>query len=401
MAPGVTERYPRGQSDVRASSRNATVEEREGKHMAKHGAKVSKLGVAVVTALSMVTVGACTTGPSDPDAGPPPFELVMDTLTDEQGWTVGIPTFEVPRGTEVQDCYFVTVPDFGVDQIWVDKVELGMNPGSHHFNVYRVTKETELKPENGVDVTLDNGVPAKLIKSGACFDSSNFNEFPLVVNNQHATVEEPVFTWSLPDGVAFPLARGELLMFQPHYVNASDQVTPYMGRGQVNFHRTFEENPMELGTLFATQQSIRVCQSDADPFYVGTCSFPQEGGVRIAAVNGHFHLRGEEFTIKTWDGVSVTEPPDENEFYQSYAWQEPIMMTGLDLEVPEGGGIWWTCDYEWKAPGHGTCDDVNAVDPDQADDCCYTFGPHVETQEHCNVFLYYWPKTANTDVFCN
>ncbi len=38
------------------------------------------------------------------------------------------------------------------------------------------------------------------------------------------------------------------------------------------------------------------------------------------------------------------------------------------------------------------CAAVDARDPQQANDCCYTFGPTVETSEHCNVFLYYYPK---------
>ncbi len=42
---------------------------------------------------------------------------------------------------------------------------------------------------------------------------------------------------------------------------------------------------------------------------------------------------------------------------------------------------------------------LDALDPLHANDCCYTFGPKVETSEHCNVFLYYWPKTADVTCF--
>ena len=34
-----------------------------------------------------------------------------------------------------------------------------------------------------------------------------------------------------------------------------------------------------------------------------------------------------------------------------------------------------------------------------ADGCCFTFGPKVEVNEHCNAFVYYYPK-LNTDLPC-
>ncbi|MDB4942126.1 MAG: hypothetical protein JWP97_1660, partial [Labilithrix sp.] len=36
--------------------------------------------------------------------------------------------------------------------------------------------------------------------------------------------------------------------------------------------------------------------------------------------------------------------------------------------------------------------------PDAKPDCCYTFGPIVEKNEHCNAFVYYYPK--QDDVTC-
>ena len=36
---------------------------------------------------------------------------------------------------------------------------------------------------------------------------------------------------------------------------------------------------------------------------------------------------------------------------------------------------------------------------DPADSCCATFGPHVETQEHCNAFVYYYPKLDDATCF--
>ena len=71
------------------------------------------------------------------------------------------------------------------------------------------------------------------------------------------------------------------------------------------------------------------------------------------------------------------------------------MSIGLDVKLPENGGVWWTCDYEWREPAGG-CEAVDARDPQHANDCCYTFGPKVESSEHCNVFLYYYPRVTES-----
>jgi hypothetical protein len=348
----------------------------------------------IVLAVVLGALG-CNTGPGTQSGQ----KYLIPPLTSQQGLTLSIPRFQVPTGGEVQDCYFIRVPDLGGGRdLWVNRVQIALSSGSHHFNIYRVRQLYALSPDLGTDVDLD-GIPARYVKGGECFNSSNFQDWPLVVNSQHSDPNAPPYDWQLPEGVAFKLQPGELLMLQPHFVNAGEQITPD-GSGQVtvNFHRSPLEQPIELGTLFATQQNIRICQSAPNQVYSGTCRFPASDRTTITAVNGHFHLRGRNFDIRTWDGLSDERPPDSAMFYESYRWQEPAMSTGLDVPVVAGGGIWWTCEYQWTPPLDG-CDRVNAYDRLQANDCCYTFGPRVESQEHCNVFLYYYPKTE--DVFCN
>jgi hypothetical protein len=76
------------------------------------------------------------------------------------------------------------------------------------------------------------------------------------------------------------------------------------------------------------------------------------------------------------------------------------MRTNIDQVIPNGGGVWWDCHYQWKEPIFG-CETVDAKDPQHQNDCCYTFGGNTDVGEHCNVFLYYYPKVAAQDVFCN
>lgn len=319
---------------------------------------------------------------------------LLPDLTPDQGFGVRTPEFAVPPGEEIQDCYFFNVPDLagGADLV-VDHIALALNAGSHHMNVFRVKTIVNLDPAAGVPVDLGGGITGTLINGATnqeCWKSSNWADWPIVANSQQSTLAHPILDWQLPDGVATHLAPGEQLMLQIHYVNAATQDTPFVGRGGVNFYRSQDGDTVELGTLFATQQSIRVCRSSPDPSYSGSCAMP-EGTHTVAAANGHFHSRGKRFRIWAWDGVSTTTPDDTAMFYDSEDWSEPAMETGLDTQLPTDGGIWWTCDYHWTEPPEG-CAAVDERDPQHANDCCYTFGPKVETSEHCNVFLYYYPK---------
>jgi hypothetical protein len=109
----------------------------------------------------------------------------------------------------------------------------------------------------------------------------------------------------------------------------------------------------------------------------------------------------------TWDGTSTTTPPTSNRFYQSQSWSEPPMAhsPSLEVTVPANGGVWYTCSYRWQQPpqsiGCGTLntfDQTKHMTPAAQQDCCYTFGPQVDENEHCNAFIYYYPKTQ--DLFC-
>jgi hypothetical protein len=291
------------------------------------------------------------------------------------------------------------MPDLNNGQpYWVDHIRLGTNPGSHHMNVFRVKTIVNLgTPDQGDYVHGVNGM-------GECFRSSNWADWPLVANTQISSASNPYYDWHLPTNVAYQFMPGERIMVQTHYVNATTQTTPFRGKVVIDMYRSSLTSPMEMGTLFATEQSIRICRSNPTPSYHGACSF-KNGGATIAAANGHFHSRGVEFDVFKWDGTSTTEPPTSDRFYQSLVWSDPPMTIYKDptgMQIPASGGIWWECQYQWMPPSDaaGGCAAVDARDPQKAGDCCYTFGPIVETSEHCNVFLYYYPKVDRSDITC-
>lgn len=302
--------------------------------------------------------------------GKPPLEAPS------QGYQLSVEPFEVPAGTETQRCFFFEVPSD--EPVYVTKFEIQQNAGTHHMNVFRVRTQKGLA-----------GAPGDAVVEGECWKSSNWSDWPLVVNSQESgDPQRPGYTqWTLPEGVAMRFEPRELLMVQSHYVNASTQKTPTKAQVFVNFHTADAASITdEVGTAFATNQSIRICPGEQHKFFETSCRFHQDKPVTIIAANSHFHSRGTRFAISVLDPKSGAA---EQPFYVSSEWADPPMEWGLSVPVPAGGGVQYRCEYSVPA---NTCGD-----PDNS--CCFTFGGLVETQEHCNAFIYYYPKVRDVGCF--
>jgi hypothetical protein len=361
------------------------------------------LSLLLAPPLALVFAGCPEeTEPPPGDAlAPPPKGEGFQFATGEQ---------PVGPGEEVQNCYFFQVKDLmqkgGLDAskpLNLHQVQIHQTEGSHHMNLFRVrtinTAEDGLDPAKGP--YLNKG------GTGPCFKSTNWADWPLIANTQI----DGQLDWTFPDGVVNKLDPEEWIMLQSHYVNASTQETPD-GAGEVfiNFwHLPDSDVIHEMGTLFATKQSIRVCQSNPSPSYSGSCQLtkPESGQeLTVVGANAHFHSRGKQFQMFSWDGVSTTQPDDSAKFYTSEAWDEPPMERGDSLaKVVPGGGVFYTCSYQWTEPpaeiGCAGLDEFDRTVKGTAEeqlDCCYTFGPVVDRNEHCNIFVYYYPKSE--DVAC-
>jgi hypothetical protein len=320
-----------------------------------------------------------------------------------QGFQVRTEVFGVAPGEEIQNCYFYKVRDFAKinglpenEPVNVHRVHIVQKSGSHHMNVFRVKTVVGLDPAKG-NVSGKNG-------AGECFKSPNWADWPLVANTQ----QSGELDWTFPDGVANVFQPDEWLMLQSHYVNATSQKSPDGGQVAVNFHSIpATQVTAEMGTLFATTQSIRVCRGNPTPTFTHTCQFKSGKPAQIIGANGHFHGRGKQFEIFNWDGKSIAPDP-ASKFYESRTWDEPPMLRSPDLnvQVVPNGGVQYACSYQWTPPSAeaGGCEALDAYDvakhKDAKPDCCYTFGPIVEKNEHCNAFVYYYPKQEASDVNC-
>jgi hypothetical protein len=321
-----------------------------------------------------LAVAGCGGSETDSVSAPPSGE----------GFQLKVPEFIVNPGEEIQACYFFAVPGNAGDDVWVNHYEVAQPDGSHHMNIFRIGTIKNL-----------SGKPGESVINGECFKSPNWSDWPLVVNSQQNANTD----WKLPDGVGARFKAGEILMLQTHWVNATTQKTNGHAKVAANFWTLKTPPANEMGTMFTTNQNIQICPGDQGRSFTKTCGPKGEQPFHVIAANGHFHSRGTDFQMFTTDPQGAVG----SMFYESRVWDDPPMMRTESGQseiamIPAGGGVQWKCTFDFpKDPG--ACG--AGLNADGTPNCCYTFGPKVETNEHCNAFVYYWPKSANdTDVNC-
>jgi len=323
----------------------------------------STLALAVVSALLLA---GC---PEDTAA---PVDVVLDPPPPGAGLQLSIPPFDVPRGTEVQDCYYMRVPGAPGTVYNVNRFEAAMNPGSHHMNLFRVSEAWAT--DNGVSDGEKRDCWAPLPLAA--------DTMSLIFNNQQEAddLTSGRSNWQLPTGVALKLTAGEWVMMQTHYVNAATQMTPLRGKVLVNLH-TIATATNEMCAMFANNRSIRLPPREPSSFTT-TCTIPVAS--HIVGLAGHFHSRGERFTISTYDPAAGLGAG--RLLYENTSWSEPPFTTwSTEAEAPALGpmqGFEYTCDF------------FNDTDTEMI------FGPHVENQEHCNLFAYFYPCPPDGVVYC-
>jgi hypothetical protein len=316
----------------------------------------------------LVLVAGCAPDPT-PRPELLPVTLQLDPPPVDQGMQVAFGPFAVPQGTEVQLCRTMKLPN---DQpAAINRLQLAMNVGSHHFIIFRSSKALD-----------DAGdVPDEVFP---CWGTVNFDDWEFVMDVNKAGGND----WQLGDGQAFMMKPHQQIMIQAHFVNATTVQAPVGGMALLNLW----EMPPELVThklygLFSVDTDISIPPNS--PYTTHRlCTF--DHGVYMVAMTGHFHARGLSFLVDlNIQGDDYYRPPTGapilyDELYKSTNWDSPLFEV-FDPPMRFGNGASYGVDF--------TCNYYNGTDQ------TIGWGGHADVQEHCNLFMQYYNDPEDKDPF--
>lgn len=301
--------------------------------------KFTVLLVLVLT-LGIVSCNKETvTQPPDPAAN----DIQLQAPPPGMGVQIGVPVFEVARGKEIQRDYYLTLPSDS--DVYINKIQFRYNEGSHHCNVFKSDSIT--KP----DGTFDD----------------MFTSLDFAIWNMFAASQAESLDWQLPPGVAIKLKAHQQICIQSHYVNATTQSTPSSrAKVLINFWTIPQAQvTANVGLVFASNILINILPHDSLTTTKLVRAIPWN--INVLTLTGHFHSRGKNF----W----VNRLTSGDEIYRNQTWDVPPVkiFPGAGYALPGGEQIIYRSQYY-----NASSDTIH-------------MGPHVENQEHSNLFMTFYP----------
>jgi hypothetical protein len=292
---------------------------------------------------------------------------LLDPPPADQGLQFNLmPGVTVPPGQEAQVCVFFKLPSD--TDFFFDRVQVEMSDGGRHF--YLMKSEFFDFPD---DYQTD------------CFAPVDTNTWNVVLNAQNKSMD-----WKVPDGVAFRLRRKTQLRMIVHFYNTGTE--PLVGRATINlWRRDVAQVQSWVGVIAAVQNNISLAPGETKQVKLH-CTLPIDTAeqafkihpTHILALNGDLHRTGTDFAVESFQLTSPSMgcPPtcDGIEgapmFYDTTDGMNPLMKTfvpGSEPIIQNNWGFSFTCSYN-NTTGQTV-----------------SFGPRVLTQEHCTLFIYFWP----------
>jgi hypothetical protein len=315
----------------------------------------------------------------------------MDPPPPEEGLQIDVQPFVVPDSAEVQGNFYLHLPS--QVPFDVERIEIAMNQGTHHMNLYRST--VAWPPDSGIARKivfryLEGNVDTIAVRYQAEFNAT------IVRNGGDMMVEAqvPYLNWSfpkLPDGTqsAVHFGANDTLVIENHYVNISSlngggsQTTPNgMGKVIINLWRATSGPVTQASMMFARKTNLYI-PAKTDSTFQKDCRFGTGNlnwPIYILGITGHYHSRGKQFWVDKRQDIfdasgNVTgDSLVQSHIYYSPSWDEPP-FTAYDppIQLNKGQYIRYYAEY------------VNLLTTP------IVFGPHVAYQEHMNLFTWFAP----------
>jgi hypothetical protein len=368
--------------------------------------------VMIIVLAGSMTMGCKSS--SGPIAGPThgvdaSGNVWMNPPPTGEGLQIAVVPFQVPDSGEVQGNFYLHIPsDIPFN---VGRIEIAMNEGTHHMNLYRW--KNYWSPDSGIARSviythLNGKVDTVSVRYQAQFNAQ------IVRTNGDLMVEAqvPYLNWDFPilsegpdagSQTCVQFAANDTIVIENHYVNiptivgGAPQTTPNgMGKVIINLWKATGA-PVVAAMMFARQKNL-VIPPKSDYTASKDCKWDNEIGnafwtqpLYLLGMTGHYHSRGKNFWVeKVQDvfdaGGNVTGDSVLQEIYRSASWSEPPFTpyaTPIKLELSKGQFLRYHAEY------------VNTLSTQ------IIFGPYVATNEHMNLFVWFYSPawTNGTTIY--
>lgn len=263
---------------------------------------------------------------------PPDFEILEPPVL---GMQYHIGPFEVFPNTEREFLYYVPPLD---DEYFVNRVEVSMSPGSHHFIAYQFSDDSNLD-EPDENTYRDLHAPY----------ANNFETFMnLSALNEHIFVfgtQWPSWDYSFPEGVALKVDSDYGLDLNPHYFNYSDDIIN--GELYFNIHTSMPQDVEHVAGILQLGNSDIYLPPNQETILERTWSYsnilnsmnidiPQgASSLNIFQLFSHAHQLMTRFDI-----ILVNTNGDEELIYTALDYQHPpILQLDPPMQLESGQSL--------------------------------------------------------------
>ena len=227
----------------------------------------------------------------------------LDAPAAGQGFQVHMPApagFTLAPGTEFEGCQWIEVPSDVTQTMYIDRVEIRMNPGTHHLLVF-----------------------SDIADSGPAATATAFDPHDALCNKQFglkrsfAGSQDPSSDVSMPNGVSFAVQPGAVFGINVHYTNSYN--VPIYPEVWINFWGSTSPTPKLQKGIFPGDVTFSIPRYEAG---VGNVVTYTQGGTSgcFYSLTSHAHRRNIGF--KMWS----SDPTQGGTLTKEQAWDNP---TGL------------------------------------------------------------------------
>jgi hypothetical protein len=233
------------------------------------------------------------------------------------GFQVSLSPFEIYGNFERE--IFVRKPLGNMSQVYINKFQLKMRPGSHHFIMYGFRNLNNLPNLNQVRDLRNKD------------NSLNFETFSQIGNHIfYFGGSESNITFDFPEGTAVEIPANATFDLNSHYFNRSSK--PYNGEVYMNLYTVPKEKVKKvLKVLDFGNTSLII---PANKKTVITKDFKFSKNTKVVTLFSHTHKFGEKFEILIKGGAR-----DGEVIYTNFDWEHPLKVdfaTPISLKAGEG-----------------------------------------------------------------